>query len=127
MVNDKDYDWLNQYKWYVSGVGYAVRGDNVAIYMHRQILGLQKGDGKQVDHINHNKLDNSRCNLRICNQSQNQLNRKNTKGYYWHKRAKKWHASIQCNGKRIYLGLFNDKNDAYQAYLKAKKKNKIKE
>lgn len=85
LVDDTDYDWLNQWKWYASlekGSYYAVRentGRNISripIRMHRQILGLKRGDKREGDHRDHNTLDNQRHNIRICTHQQNMLNRR---------------------------------------------------
>ncbi len=91
--------------------------------MHREILGLDHGDRRQVDHINGDGLDNRKENLRICDTSKNVINRSigkiNTSGYKgvnWRKKSKKWVARIGFNNKRIYLGDFNNKEDAARAY-----------
>ena len=72
-----------------------------------------------VDHINNNQLDNTISNLRWCNNSENQHNRQlndnNTsgiKGIYLHKKSKKWCAQIRFKNQLIYLGLFNNIEDA---------------
>ena len=135
IVDDELYDWLNQYKWCAAKLGgklygrfYAIRGywngiKQIQVAMHRQILGLKTGDGKQTDHKNCNSLDNRISNLRLCTTSQNQHNQKPHKGrtsqfksVYWNKRAKKWMAQIRHNSKLIYLGLFNDEIEAAKTY-----------
>ena len=71
---------------------------------------------------NGNSLDNRRCNLRLCTNSQNQQNQtpqggsSEFKGVYWRKRDKKWCAGIGHNGKQYYLGLFANEIDAARAY-----------
>jgi len=79
-----------------------------------------------VDHINKDTLDNRKCNLRICTNSQNQMNRgkaKNNKsgfkGVHWSKESNKWRAQIRLAGKCKHLGLFIDILDAVQAYNEA--------
>ena len=76
-VDARDYKWLSQYKWCVlskCGAPYAVRRtkDGRMVYMHREIMGAPKGS--VVDHIDHNTLNNRRCNLRVCTQAQNHAN-----------------------------------------------------
>ena len=88
LVADADYESLVADKWRNTG-GYAGRaigiegGKQGGELMHRRILNAP--DGVQVDHINHNTLDNRRSNLRLCSLAQNQMNRKrasnNTSGY----------------------------------------------
>jgi HNH endonuclease len=78
IVDDHMFDELNQYVWHVSH-GYAVHKGK---YMHRMIMGFPKG--LEIDHINHNGLDNRRENLRVVTKQQNAMNRndpKNTSGY----------------------------------------------
>lgn len=128
IVDNKNYRWLIQWKWYARWSNhtqsfYAMRnGRQYSIYMAREILGLKKGDKRQADHKKHNTLDNRESNLRIVTHQRNQWNRKNPKGYVWHKGAKKYEVRIRLNRKRIYLGLFDTAEDAHAAYLKAKKK-----
>ncbi len=75
-----------------------------------------------VDHIDGDKTNNRIQNLRWVTHSDNNHNRKNAKGYYWHKRAQKWRAQIQVGGKHTYLGLFEKWEDARAAYLEASEK-----
>lgn len=126
IVDDVDFEQLSSWKWcaiVTHNTWYARRGSKSgSVLMHRVILELQKGDKRQTDHINHNGLDNRRCNLRVVTGQQNQWNLKNVKGYSWHNQAKKWESYIRVNKKRIYLGLFSKEQEAHQAYLDAKKK-----
>ena len=129
LVDDEDYDHLNQFKWYLHKnrhVEYAARGNNVKIQMHRSIMGLVLGDGKIVDHINGDGLDNRRENLRIVSPSINKYNCRmkstNTSGFRgvaWHKRDQRWRANICVKGKQIHCGQFLDKILAAKAYDKA--------
>lgn len=74
-VDAEDYGYLSQFRWTLPKLGYAARHEKgETIYMHREIMKLKKGDGKYVDHINHDKLDNRKDNLRVCTKSQNQSN-----------------------------------------------------
>jgi len=138
LVDDADFDWLNQWKWYAQkqrNTFYAVRNVRVGlkqkiVKMHRLILGLDFDDGRQGDHINMDTLDNRRANLRIAIHAQNQRNRgrnaNNTSGYkgvYWNKQKKKWRAYIKVNGKQKYLGYFDDPIKAARAYDEAAKKH----
>jgi len=86
----------------------------------QNIVGTNKGIDL-IDHIDGDKLNNSVENLRITNQSGNQRNRKNTKGYYFNKKMNKYRAQINVNGKHINLGDFDTKEEARQAYLDYKK------
>lgn len=137
IVDDADYDWLNQWRWYARknrNTFYAVRvvylphGKRTTILMHRQILGLEFGDKRESDHKNHEGLNNRRCNLRVCNCAQNQQNRNARrshssayKGVGWHKPRHNWRARIVNNGHRICLGYFVSEINAAHAYDKASK------
>lgn len=120
IVDDDLFPGLKLLPWKLSG-GYAVLG----FYgMHRAVIGAKKG--QIVDHINGNRLDNQRSNLRFCTHSQNQFNRakkKNCssrfKGVAWHAPYKKWNAYIEPLGKKINLGYFSNEVEAAKAYNQA--------
>ena len=76
----------------------------------------------QIDHINENKLDNKIANLRKATRRQNACNQKAVKGYYFHKRFKKWVALIRSGDKKIHIGYFGTEEQAREAYLRAKEK-----
>ncbi len=114
LIDNEDFEEINQYKWYgINSYGkiYVVTNcyiDNkrVMIYIHRLILSLEFGNLREGDHINGNSLDNQRLNLRIVTCQQNKFNRKprknvssKFKGVCWNKNAKKWQVSIRYNNK----------------------------
>ena len=125
LVDDDDFDMLSKFKWYY-GNRYAVRHDNSTktrrpMFMHRVIIGTP--DGMDTDHINGDKLDNRKCNLRVCTRSQNQINalcRRNSKsglrGVHWSERNKRWVAQMRFNGRKLSLGYFTSKLAASKAY-----------
>lgn len=129
IVDDEDFPRLFGYMWYLSTSGYAnafkgTRKINERIAMHRLIV--QAVPGEYVDHINGNKLDNRKANLRKCDQSGNLANtsmpRTNTtgfKGVSWDKARGKFVAQIKVRGKHIHLGRFADKTAAARAYDRA--------
>ncbi len=74
LVDDCDAGWLSKYAWWLKPAGYAFTTiDGKNIYMHRMILDAKPGE--ITDHINRNRLDNRRVNLRRCTQAQNCVNR----------------------------------------------------
>jgi hypothetical protein len=86
-------------------------------------------DGHQVDHIDRNPLNNMIENLRLATPTQNRLNRTATrtnklgvKGVCWHRQNKKYVARIGINGSKIFLGYFDDLNEAALAYENASAK-----
>ena len=82
MVDDDDFEELSKHKWWVGSGGYAAREVSLGtkdgkhlrktVLMHRQIL--KAPDGMDVDHANHNKLDNRKSNIRLATRSQNKAN-----------------------------------------------------
>jgi len=130
IVDDEDFEWANQWKWYLNTSGYAVRVDyhqqKRTIYLSRMIC--HTPIEMETDHINGNRLDNREINLRICTRTQNRQNRiihKNNssgyKGVTFDKRKRKWCAQIKCS-KHIHLGYFDCLKDAARAYDLAAKK-----
>jgi hypothetical protein len=129
VVDDEDYERLVQHGWYLNSKGYAkttkkagMDFDSTEVFMHRLILGVPKD--VYVDHINMNKLDNRKANLRKCTQSENKRNCKlrtdNTSGKKGvHHTRLGWRARIQLNGRRIHLGYFPTAEEAAQAYDRA--------
>lgn len=130
IVDKEDFDWLNQWKWHYSDGGYAHRSQHIRlgknkysckiIRMHRLINNTP--DGFVTDHINRNKLDNRKCNLRTVDKSVNSINRDKPennksgyKGVYWDSWSKKWRAELGLNGKRIRLGRYANIKDAIAA------------
>jgi len=136
IVDDEDYEGLNQWMWYAHACRkkwYACRtlhkdGEIITLRMHRLILNTP--DNKETDHINGNGLDNRRCNLRICNDTENCRNSKmrtgakssSFKGLDWFRHQKKWRVRISVDKKSIFLGYFNDEGEAANAYDEAAKK-----
>lgn len=122
LVDDEDYEYLNQWRWYYSDSGYAVRKpSSVRFFMHRVVINTP--EGMFTDHINRNKLDNRRENLRICTRSQNCANvgilPSNTSGYKgvsFDSREGKWRANIRVKGKKHSLGYFENIIEAVSAY-----------
>ena len=114
LIDDDDLDLLGGIAWKPNTFGYLAS----TVTLHRMLLGLRFGDGRLVDHINRNRLDNRRENLRIVTASENCQNRAHIggssphRGVTWNKASKKWQAQGKLNGKHIHLGLFEDEIEA---------------
>ena len=126
LVDNEDFDWLNQWKWSFDGRYVQRVSKGKHIRMHRLIMNFPIED---IDHINRNKLDNRRKNLRTVTRTLNLFNKpkqsNNTsgfKGVSWYKRDKRWVAFISKDYKRINLGYFTD---AFKASLARKEAEKI--
>jgi len=131
LVDDNDFDHLNQWKWYASfdksaNTFYAsrtVHGEtNKTIRMHRVIMKVDDGS-VLVDHADHNGLHNFRSNLRIATKGQNNSNVRAHKGgtskylgVSWNKQNSKWRTVIHKDGKQTRLGHFEQEKDAAVAY-----------
>lgn len=130
-VNRFPYTWYAVFcshtnSFYVHGRFPLGKGRIQTICLHRWITRATKGC--IVDHINHETLDNTDRNLRIVTHSENSQNRKgpqsnSTSGYrgvYWDKKYKKWAAGMQISGKKIFLGHFEDIEEANQVVSAAR-------
>jgi hypothetical protein len=130
LVSDEDFGMLNQYTWAMNKSGYAITSfykylgkksyKRYKVLMHKMIMNPKN---KEVDHINHEPLDNQRENLRLVSSLQNKWNTRKHKncssifkGVYFYKHIQKYWAYIKYNGKRISLGYFKDENEAGKAY-----------
>lgn len=124
-VDDEDWPLISRYTWRMDPKGYVVTNSfGTTLRIHRLILNPKKGE--QVDHINHNKLDNRKWNLRICNNSENQANTpKRTykekfssiyKGVHYRKDLDKYTARIGFGKTRIHIGHFQTQEEAALAY-----------
>lgn len=132
-VDDDLFESLNQFKWFAYWnkdtqsyyAGRMTRDENGKRYflsMHRQILGFERGD-PDVDHQNHDTLDNRKQNLRPATQGQNSGNRRKSKnntsgfkGVSFKKSHKLWVASIRVNYKLRQIGYFRTPEEAHEAY-----------
>jgi hypothetical protein len=134
IVSPEDYDRLAKYKWHAArhqrtfyaqhGTGSAKSGRRRGhlVMMHREIMGVE--DDRYVDHQNHNGLDNRRPNLRAATWEENCWNKRKRrsggssiyKGVMWDRRRKTWHAMIGYKGKKIFIGYFDDEEEAARAY-----------
>jgi len=137
LVDNDDFEFLNQWKWYATKQGntfYAhrdsrnrKRNKGNIVSMHREIM--NNPNNKLVDHIDGNGLNNQRKNLRFCTKSENGMNQKihknstsKLKGVTFDKSRQKYLAQINVNKRKIFIGRFINKEDAYKAYCEACKK-----
>lgn len=131
IVDDEDFAWLSRWKWHCNAQGYAVRtvarservgGVTKKIRMHRELISVPVGF--EVDHINGDRLDNRKCNLRVCTRLENQRNQRPSKvgkssrykGVFWHRQRNKWSAQISMRDKSTHIGVFATEEEAAWAY-----------
>lgn len=139
VVDDEDYEFLNQWKWralttirkQTNPTFYAYRTtprpNRKSVYMHREVLrrcGFP--ESKQVDHVDSDGLNNQRNNLRPASASQNRWGMRKRvgrtskfKGVYWHKKMHAWMTRIYFSGRYIFLGTFTNETEAGKAYDRA--------
>lgn len=139
VVDDEDFERVNARKWHAlvgkSRAVYAERtvrgedGKQSHLLMHRFILGIT--DPKvEVDHRDHDGLNNRRGNLRACSKLQNQHNQQKPrgksskfKGVSWFKHCRRWAAQIMVKGKAINIGYYKTELEAARAYDAAAKEH----
>ena len=125
LVDPYDYDRLIRYPWRRNNKGYAMyaytdpKGVRHEVYMHRWIMRPTRQE--VVDHIDGNRLNNTRANLRVCSQQQNlryrHCFRNNESGYNGvTQRGKRWLARIYCDEQAVRLGLYASAEEAALAY-----------
>ena len=137
-IDDEDYDLVSQYLWRVLRTGnqiYAITncktidGKLSTIRMHRLVMGNPKG--KIIDHKHGNGLNNCKDNLRFCDKIKNaqnrtclcKLNKSGVHGVSYYKRDKNWEARITVKNKLLFLGRFENINDAQEARIIAERKH----
>jgi len=121
IIDKDDFNLIKDFYWSATD-GYACNSSKGLL--HRYLMNPPKK--MQIDHINHNILDNRRSNLRICTQTENLYNqnkyKNNRSGYKGvSKHGKKWRAYINKDGKRQNIGIFSTPELAHAAYCKAAK------
>lgn len=133
ILSAQDEVFRHLFPWEISPNGYVryrinKRGTIITLSLHRFIYGLMTGRGYyqdvtyDIDHINKNKLDNSRENLRLATRAQNNFNgvkkgiSSQYKGVHFSKTSGKWIANITVHYKNVYLGIWESEEDAGYAY-----------
>ena len=122
LIDKEDFVLVNQYKWYFDKDGYAIsafkeNGKTKNIKMHQLIIG--KKNGLIIDHINHNKLDNQKHNLRHITRQANAMNMEKKRGVYWNEQRKTYIIQIRINAKTKHVGCRKKLEDAILLRKKA--------
>jgi hypothetical protein len=124
VVDPDVYEWAAGLRWRIhrsnrNRLGYVRRSLADGDFLHRLVLGLEKGDRRRVDHIDGDPLNNTRANLRIATNAENAQNRRSRagakskhRGVCWIAARGKWLASGSVDGEQYKLGLFNDELEA---------------
>lgn len=123
-VDREDYGTVSRYRWVTNAAGYFVTSlgkRNKHIFLHQLVL--KPPEGKIVDHIDGDKTNCRKENLRLCTYKENawnstlsSTNKCGYKGVYWASDRKKWRAEITVDGKHIHIGSYNTAEEAARAY-----------
>lgn len=120
IVDDEDYEKVSRYRWHY-GNGYAI--SDFGVRMHRFIMSPPQD--LVVDHINHDRLDNRRSNLKICTQFENSQNRTHARATYGNiysnKKVTKWCACNMIDGKRVRSRSYDTYEEAEEALISMRK------
>lgn len=125
LVSPEDEDLLKNFEWTTNG-GYVTRRRYKSFpdeprALHRLIMervtGRKKKDGEFCDHINGDRFDNRRENLRLTDAAGNAQNKsfRTTRGTSWDSKMNKWLARVNLRRKRINVGWFDSREDAIEA------------
>lgn len=133
LVDDEDFEMLSKFRWFTFprqyGTSYVLMKipksadmGKGQVAMHRLIMTPEEWE--EVDHIDGDGFNNQKSNLRIVTHRQNGQNWHGKKtsrypGVDWVKRLGKWRANIRINGKKVYLGVSDDEDEAFQMYKDA--------
>jgi hypothetical protein len=133
VVDEADFEEIAAVNWSMAKDGYVLRnvqipGGRYQEYLARRIMGLERGDPRVPDHIDRDKLNNRRSNLRVATLGQNNQNRSprhgqtsQFRGVSWAAGPQKWYACICVNGKTQNLGLYADELVAAQVARDARR------
>ena len=119
LIDSEDVERCKEYKWRINDNGYVltdIKGSTKKLRLHRFIMNCP--EDMVVDHINHDRLNNRKSNLRVCTQQQNLMNKKCT-GITYDKNRSKWLARITIDNKQKYLGYYETKEEAIEARRQA--------
>lgn len=122
LVDEADFVRLGHLPWTWDGRYVRRRGDVGTVYLHREILGLARGEAGRGDHFDGDHLNNRRSNLRVVTDQGNGENKSGWRGassahrgVSWDKRKGSWRAQVTLRGVNHWLGNFEDEGEAARA------------
>ena len=132
VIDAADVDLVSAWPWHLNSDGYVARsswkgGKWTDFRLHRVILGLERGNPLEGDHIDHDRRNNRRSNLRIIPkpaQADNRISRPGSSSKYrgvsWHKTKRKWGAHVRVDRKLLHLGYFASEEEAGEVAREAR-------
>ena len=132
ILDAADAERFGRHRWRLHEEGYALRyggGDgHTRIWLHREVLGLPRAyDGREGDHINRDRLDNRRTNLRVVlhdqqgqNRSPARGSRSGFRGVHYHAPSRRWAATVRTGRRRVHLGYYATAEEAAAAAREAR-------
>lgn len=134
LIDDEDFTKVQSYSWFIDSKGHVIARKKLAdtgahkIRLHRLVMNVNSTSYPLVDHINGNKLDNRKQNLRLCDYQTNAFNKHhqktNTSGYRgvdFHKKTNTWRSRVCFKGARYCLGYFKTAKEAGESSEKKRK------
>jgi hypothetical protein len=127
IIDRDDIEEVSRWSWHLGSDGYAMRATRenrrtVVYCLHRALLGLTTYDRVDVDHVNRERLDCRRANLRVVPKGANDQNKTSYKGsssrfrgVTWSRTARKWVAQVMTKRKNHNLGYFDSEEEAAEA------------
>lgn len=124
LIDAADADQMGQWRWTLNTNGYvwrSVNGGRRHVYLHRSLMEREPGDGLFVDHVNRDKLDNRRENLRVVTPAESRQNTPSLggtsghRGVSWDRHRGKWKAAAQLDRRMHHLGRFDTEDEAAEA------------
>lgn len=118
LVDDEDYEWLMQWRWYQHSGGYAATKAMGPRYMHREVGARMLGRalaGGQVHHGPGGILDNRRANLTVCaNQLEHKAQHFEHPGVRFDGERNEWYVRLTIDGRLVWLGSYATKEEALE-------------
>jgi recombination protein U len=120
--------WNQSNRAFYAKASITIDGKQTSVRLNRLVMDAP--DGMQVDHFNHDTLDNRKENLRLTTPSGNSQNlsgarshsKSGMRGVFWNKEWRKWQVQVRIQGKLIHVGYFTDKDEAERAAIDARAK-----
>ncbi len=128
LVDDEDFERFGHLRWcWNNGYAFRIGEQRRALYLHREIMGLVRGDGREVDHRDRNRLDCRRSNLIVTVRKGNAANVPSLGGTSKHRgicrRGERWQAYVNIDGRFVSFGYYDDEEVAAKVAREARRQH----